>query len=111
MMSRSYNSRKGTYKRCSDPYCSICHRSGHKHMDTENLKRNFLKFDGILFKYKRKEKKKKKRYGSWLSNYHIREIENSKKSYRNWCWLKGKANEKGKYHSNYKYIFRNSSLR
>jgi len=105
-MSRSKNSRRGTYRRCKDPSCSVCHRSNYKQIDTKKWKRNFLQFDGVFFKYGRKNRQKKQGYsGNWLNEYHIKEIKRSKKSYREWSWLKGKPNEKSKHHNKYKCRF------
>ena len=110
-MTRSYNSRKGTYKRCCDLDCTICFKRRNKYFDIKRWKRNFLQFDGVLFKYKRKKKKKKEYLGHWLSQYHIDEVEKSKKSYRDWSWLKGKPNKKGRHHTGGKYVYWSGSLR
>lgn len=104
-MTRSRNSRRGTYNRCKFEDCDICHKNYDKIKKAKQWKRNFLKFDGVLYSHKRKRKTIKT---NCINLPH--DIGNTRQDYINWTWLKGKPNVKGLYHR-YQWQNIHSSLR
>jgi len=116
-MSRSYNSRRGCYSYKSwDKECLGLEQRGK-----QNNKRNRIKFDGVVFTHKRKKaiykngywdkeyvynwEEKEYMFKEWVfkhwekhsgKGWHYETyVKPAKESYRNWTWLKGKANIKG----------------
>lgn len=71
----------------------------------QNEKRNRIRFDGVLYTHKRKLKTVRREYQSEFPNWDKIRYEKyvipAKESYKNWAWLKGKANEKRWFPSRY----------
>lgn len=102
-MARSYNSRKGHYG-CHCRREFTIDRFSRMNKSKQNLKQKAIKFDGIPYSYKRKKSFKKDNglnHGIFHEFWFVElpKIENermkeTKKSYRDWSWLKGKPNPK-----------------
>lgn len=104
-MTNTYNSRKGHYG------CKECQRRRRSMPDwkkklrsKQTIKQKRIKFEEELYQYKKKHHKKPNSLNKgvftqcWFrGNYEFekRILRESRKSYRNWTWLKGKPNEKG----------------
>ncbi len=98
-MTRSNNSRRGC--RSKDRRDKNCYKREQR--KKQNNKRNRIRFDGVIFSYKRKSPSIRRefhnKYVHWYKKKHEKNVIASKESYMNWNWLKGKPNEKGWYPS------------
>ena len=100
-MTRSKNSRKGLrwaqYSRwckLEGKKCSICNP---RRKDKNNIKRNAIKFDGVKYTLVQKGYHYLCSISRipWKDTYNYRDALKAKLSYKNWTWLKGRANIKG----------------
>jgi len=117
-MTRSYNSRKGKYKRHIRCGCWKCRSNRQKARYRRTYRANVLKFYGTLYKYKQKKRtihtnaynrpiyndKYKIISYEWIRKpiikskctyYYDKYVVPAKESYLTWSWLRGKPNKKG----------------
>jgi hypothetical protein len=101
-MTRSKNSRKGKYKKPGSCWCRKCRNNKSKVYHRRQEMLNALHFYDFPFYLTHGKDKKQSinlapraSWGNWYKEHKQKELEVSRKSYREWTWLKGKPNKKG----------------